>query len=249
MRRAHDEPDAFTWQGPAAPGTTLHLRDIAGNISVRASADSLVHVTASKHWRHGGASAVGFAVARHGAELDVCALFGGGTCAATGYRRHNSGFHRILGIAWGSDMRADFVVTVPPGVAVDASTVSGDVAVDGAQAPLTLRTTNGNVFAATHVGPIGATTINGSIAAFEDSLPPGAGSTSATTVNGDVMVAAPANLGATLDLSTINGSVTTDFPVPVQGTHGTRRAQGTVGTGGAPVILHAVNGSVTLRKR
>jgi hypothetical protein len=46
----------------------------------------------------------------------------------------------------------------------------------------------------------------------------------------------------------VNGSITTDFPLTVQGKWGPRKAHGTIGGGGRELSLETVNGSVELRK-
>ena len=49
--------------------------------------------------------------------------------------------------------------------------------------------------------------------------------------------------------STVNGSMTTDFPLTIRGKWGPKRMSGTVGEGGRTLSLSTVNGDMTLRRR
>jgi DUF4097 and DUF4098 domain-containing protein YvlB len=46
----------------------------------------------------------------------------------------------------------------------------------------------------------------------------------------------------------VNGSLTSDFPIMVQGRMNPRRIRATIGKGGRRIRLETVNGSVELRK-
>ena len=49
-----------------------------------------------------------------------------------------------------------------------------------------------------------------------------------------------------LDVQTVNGSITTDFPLEVKGKIGGRRLEGRGGSGRATFRIRTVNGSVKL---
>ena len=66
--------------------------------------------------------------------------------------------------------------------------------------------------------------------------------------HGSVTISLPANFGAQLELSTVNGHVSTDFPITVSGSLSSRRIRGTVGDGKTRLRASTVNGSVNLRK-
>ena len=72
-----------------------------------------------------------------------------------------------------------------------------------------------------------------------------------TTVNGSVVVELPANAGADVELSTVNGSLRTDFEISVQGRLSPRNLRGRIGPAGAAgtrLKVTTVNGSVELRR-
>ena len=58
----------------------------------------------------------------------------------------------------------------------------------------------------------------------------------------------PAALNATVSANTINGAITSDFPLTTSGKLVAHHAKGVVGDGGRQVELNAVNGSVRLKK-
>ena len=46
----------------------------------------------------------------------------------------------------------------------------------------------------------------------------------------------------------MNGDITTDFPLTVQGRFSKRRISGTIGSGGRQLELETVNGGIELKK-
>ncbi len=56
------------------------------------------------------------------------------------------------------------------------------------------------------------------------------------------------DLNANVRASTLNGSITTDFPMTLTGTFTPRKLEGTIGAGGRSLELSTVNGSITLSK-
>jgi hypothetical protein len=249
MRRARESTETWDWKTDMSAGSTLHLRDVKGDITVRAAPGATMEVTGSKRWTHGRPNSVKFEAQSKGSDVSVCAMFGDrGSCSADGYRGRATGYHRVLGFSWGSDARADLVVSLPAGVKLDASTVDGGIIVEGAKAPVTLKSMNGSIKAATSVGPMTAVSINGSIDARVESLPKGSGPLTFTTVNGDVTALLPAALDAIADLETINGSISSDFGLAIEGQYGPHHARGTLGAGGATLHMQTINGRVTLRK-
>ncbi len=65
------------------------------------------------------------------------------------------------------------------------------------------------------------------------------------TVNGDIDATA---LEGPADVETVNGSITTDFPIQVQGHMTPRSLRGQIGSGGRELHVETVNGSVRIRR-
>ena len=68
------------------------------------------------------------------------------------------------------------------------------------------------------------------------------------TRNGGVKLEIPEGYSAELETGTVNGRVSIDFPVTVQGQIG-RQIRATLGAGGAPVRVRTTNGGVTVSHR
>jgi DUF4097 and DUF4098 domain-containing protein YvlB len=67
------------------------------------------------------------------------------------------------------------------------------------------------------------------------------------TINGGVMMSLPENYSAHLETGTVNGNVSVDFPVTVQGRI-TRELSLNLGSGGATVRAMTTNGGVRLTR-
>lgn len=249
-RDARELPDAFSWSDELAPGTTLHLRTMTGDVTVRGTAEPHAHVQGMKRWRRGRARDVNFVMARSGDDVYLCAIWTrrGGRC---GHQRWGPRPHRLLAMfslfRRRSDMSASFEVMLPPGVRVDASTVNGKVVVTEASGDVKAETVNGDIRASTMGGALALTTVNGSIRARAVSLVKDA-AVKLETVNGSIRAELPEPLDADLQLSTVNGQITTDYPVELTGKASARDIRGTVGGGGRRVELKTVNGSVELKR-
>ena len=250
-RDARDVPDAFSWSDELAPGTTVHVRTMNGNVTVRGTAEPRTHVQGTKRWRRGRERDVRFVASRSGDEVYLCAIWTrrGGRCGDERYDPRPARWIRMFSLLRRrSDMAASFEVMLPAGIRVDASTVNGGVTVTEAAADVKAETVNGDIRASTMGGALSLKTVNGSIRARAAALGKDA-AIELETVNGSIRAELPSPLDANVQLSTVNGRITTDFPVALSGRATARDLRGTIGTGGAPVKLTTVNGSVELKTR
>ena len=251
VHRAHQDVP-FSWSTQLPPGAVVHFRDGVGNITVRRAAGTQASVSGMRQWRRGRSTDLEFVMRQDGRDYYVCAMWrGSGKCGASGYRGRRTGgvlsifslFHR------GTDATANLVAELPAGVAVDARTTVGTVQIDGIAGGVTAHVTNGTVQAWNVSGPLALSTTNGNVRVTADSLAP-ADSVILTTTNGTVRAELPAGLQGTFDLSTVNGSVSSDFPIPAAtGGRIGRHLEGQIGQSSRLVRLHAVNGTVTLTGR
>lgn len=239
--------DTFTWSGTVAPGAWMRLRNLNGTVLVARSDDDVVRLRATKRYKGGRPQPVRFEVTPDGGDVTVCALWGerGGTCTAERYasRGGRAGLLRRL-FSHEQSVNVDFVVAVPAGVRVDASTVNGRVTVADVVGEVRASTTNGSLVLAALGGPVHARSVNGGIRVRVDSLAPGT-ELEAETVNGSVTALAPSSLQGEVDMATVNGSVRTDFPL-AGGMASGKHLRATLGAGGPKLTLRTVNGSVRL---
>jgi len=66
------------------------------------------------------------------------------------------------------------------------------------------------------------------------------------SVNGAINLGLPSSPNAEVSASTVNGGITTDFPLQVKGKFMGHRLNGTLGNGGTRIELSNVNGSIRL---
>ena len=233
------DPSVWTWKGELKSGT-IHIRDINGSIEVKPASDANVSVVASARWHRGDPkSDVRYQVASSGTDLAICAMWDEGTCSADGrYTTHGNFLSKFLRKK--NDVAVSFTVLVPTGVHVDVMTVNGSISVF-ATAPVRARNVNGGIKVATSVGPVTAETVNGSVDARMTTLG-GDGPVSAKTINGSARLYLPRDLDADVSLDTMNGSVSSDFPLTAQQGDFKRSLRGAVGKGGRRVEVHSMNG-------
>jgi hypothetical protein len=160
----------------------------------------------------------------------------------------------------GVEVNVEFRVRVPARVRLaSVSTVNGSVTVHDVSGAGSLTAVNGNVVLARGAGIFSARATNGNVTlellSLEGGLAPVPGSArgaaprgiSAQTVNGNVAVALPADAGAELEARTQNGDFSSDLPLLAHSSAAGRAIRGRVGSGGPPLLLRTVNGSIRLR--
>lgn len=241
--QATQTDDSFKWSGQIRAGDWVHVEDLNGSVTVGPASGSEVQVTAIKRWRRGDPQLVRIEAKKVGDNIVICALWGDrASCDDRG--SHHSDNNRGR-----NDVSVEFNVLVPHGVKIGAGTVNGSVTVDGATSTVDASAVNGEVDVATTGGPVNAETTNGSVRARmgrSDSDEP----MSFATVNGNVIVEFTGDFGGDVDLSTVNGSLNTNFEMTISGRLDPKHLHAHIGKPGGPRMkLETVNGSVELRKR
>ena len=232
--------DAWDYRALIKPTQQVWIRNTNGPIEVVAGAGDSLVVHVEKSWRMSDPQSVQIIPVLTERGLTICAVW-----EARERRCEEGGDYRISGVKK-NDVAVRFTVQLPRNVPVDASTVNGELQIDGVSAPVDAKTINGRVAVNTSTGPVNATTINGSIEANMEALT--SGDMHLTTVNGSVSAGLPREINANIDAQTVNGRVETDFPVKVVGKISPRHLRGTIGNGGATLKLVTVNGSITLHE-
>jgi hypothetical protein len=234
----------FEWTGRLAAGRTLEVKNVNGEIEAVAAAGDEIRVTATKRARRSDPDDVRIEVVEHGDGVTICAVYPPGPdgrdneCAPGSGGRMNS--HR-------NDTNVSFRVEVPRGVRFSGRTVNGGVSARGLDADIDAHTVNGSIDVSTN-GLVRASTVNGGIdvemgrADWTDDL-------DFETVNGNIALTLTGDVHAEVSASTVNGSISTDYPLTIQGRFGPKRLRGTIGDGGRSLSMATVNGSIELRRR
>jgi hypothetical protein len=242
--RAQESSQTMRWAFQVPDGRWINIRDMNGPVTVRRGDGDSVIVTATKRVRRGDAEYVRYDVQHYdGQDVLVCALWGpNATCSPTDYdsNQHDRDTRR-------NQITVSFEVTVPAGVRIAAHTVNSGVSVTGATSEVRAGTVNGSVTVETDGGPVSAATVNGSVHVSMPNYKPTQDMHFAT-VNGSVVVEIGSDVDADIELQTVNGRFTTDFPVTLNGRIDPRHLRATLGKGGPQIRMTTVNGNVELRK-
>lgn len=246
----HKEPNAFSWNGNVAAGQTLYLRNVTGGIKVLATDSPTVRVQASKSWRGGGDGNVRIIQRDVAGGVIICTMVGNASdCTPSSYSTNGPNGTRTINLrdllGRGKTATVEYVVTVPAGVKVDVTTISGAIGMADVTGPVKAETVNGRVQVAARSGPVTASSVNGSVSVAIDSLGE-PGDIELSTVNGSVTAQLPPSLQAQLSMETVNGSLHSDFDVAGRDTSEHKEIHGTIAGGGRRVALETVNGSVKL---
>ena len=144
----------------------------------------------------------------------------------------------------GLEVSVEYHVRVPAHVILKrVETVNGTVRARGIEGSGLLRSVNGNVELLEAAGRFDARSTNGNVRIELNQLPPGS-PISIETVNGNVVLALPANADAELDILSLNGDFRSELPVMLRGKLSSRDFRGQLGRGGDPVKVRTVNGGI-----
>jgi DUF4097 and DUF4098 domain-containing protein YvlB len=237
----------FEWSGGSG-AKALEISNVSGDIDVNVGGDAVV-VRATKNAATPEAlKGVNVEVREKGSKVIV----------ETEYPKHAKGE---------SNIRIDFDVTLPEGVELAASTVSGDVTVagvktveastvsgtvnvSGAYEKASVSTVSGDAIID---NPSGATkrlaveTVEGDIEA-KASLPDGGGDYVFSAVDGDIILTLSGNLdNYDVELDSLSGEVKTDLPIKKESKFVGTEYEGSAGAGSNEINVSTVSGSITLK--
>jgi DUF4097 and DUF4098 domain-containing protein YvlB len=145
-----------------------------------------------------------------------------------------------------------FELRVPRSLAYNfdqVSTASGNINVSGIRGHLRVSTASGDVEVKDVSGEVSARSASGDVEVEISSLE-GTGDMKFASASGDVHVRLPASLDADVRMSTISGTVKTDFPIEVrQPRYGPgSNARGRLGGGTRSLQITSASGDVSLMK-
>ena len=251
---AQSSSQEFRWSGRVSQGSAIEIKGLNGDIAAELAAGTEIEVVANKHSRRGDVNAVSVKVVEHAGGVTICAIYPTDTpnvntsCEPSPSRNPSNSFdpspsgHNVRS----NDVRVDFRVRVPAGVNLLARTVNGDINAESLASNVESKTVNGNVRISTS-GHAEAKTVNGEIQARLGSAN-WTGALNFKTVNGEIIIELPPDVGASVQASTFNGTINSDFPLTLLGKNNKRQLSGTIGQGGRELLLKTLNGSINLRR-
>jgi Ni/Co efflux regulator RcnB len=245
-QRSPEQTSDFRWSEQIGSGAWVRSSNVNGKISVTQGTGNRVELVATKRWRTGDPARVRIEARKVGNDVEICALFDDQRSCDDKYEGRSRWRDRDDDR---NDVSVDFAIVMPRNVRLRAATVNGSVDVRGATSDVEASAVNGSVDVETGEGPLSASTVNGSVYAritgssFNHPM-------SFTTVNGNVIAELPAGAGADIEMTTVNGTLRSDFDLTVRGRIDPRNLNVHVGAPGGPRIrLTTVNGNLELRKR
>jgi hypothetical protein len=152
--------------------------------------------------------------------------------------------------SWGrhESWSVSYVVFVPRRFDLRLEAHNGGLGVTGVVGKMDLQTENGSVNLSDVGGDVSARTQNGSLnVELSGGKWEGSG-LDVETQNGSVRMGIPASYAAQIETGTVNGRMSTDFPITVQGRIG-RRLSLPLNGGGTTLRAITTNGSVSLSRR
>jgi hypothetical protein len=142
-----------------------------------------------------------------------------------------------------------FDISVPRRTDLTARTVNGPISVDDVAGKMELVAVNGPVHLDAVGGDVHARTTNGPLIVTLDGAKWDGTGLDSETSNGPVVLTIPANYSAHLETGTVNGPMSFDFPITVQGRFSSRNIETDIGGGGPTIRAVTTNGPLTVRRR
>ncbi len=163
----------------------------------------------------------------------------------TRYPEHDSWFR-----GYSNPASVEYTITVPKGVRLKASVVNSPLEISGITGEVHASTVNAEVVASGLANSADVTTVNSRAEADFAALPT-SGHVRVHSVNGTAIVVIPSNSNAEVRAHSLNGSIHSDFNLPIErARYGPgSRLDGKIGNGGGPEVeLDTVNGGIQIRQ-
>jgi hypothetical protein len=233
----------WSWRKAVPAGRAVEIKGVNGDVSATAASGNEVEVIARKTARRSDPDDVRIEVVEHDGGVTICAMY-----PTPRGQRDNECLPGARGRSntRNNDVNVDFEVRVPRGVRFVGKTVNGSVRATNLSADVQANTVNGSIRVST-AGLAEAHTVNGSInvrlgrADWDDSL-------QFQTVNGAIIVELAGDVNADVSATTVNGSLSSDWPMTMRGRWSPRHMNGKIGSGGRELALETVNGDIELRR-
>jgi DUF4097 and DUF4098 domain-containing protein YvlB len=151
------------------------------------------------------------------------------------------------------DASVNFELRVPQSIEYNfdrISSVSGNVSLEAVTGRIRAESVSGNVDVMDVSGILSASSVSGNVTAQVTRVTGSGEVMKFSSVSGNVVVRAPANLDADIEMSSVSGSLKTDFPIEVrEPRYGPgRSARGRLGSGTNSLRITTVSGRVSLTR-
>lgn len=149
----------------------------------------------------------------------------------------------------GESWSVTYEIYVPNRTDLSLDTENGPVAVEDVSGTMRLTAVNGPLSLERVAGDVRAHAQNGPLAVVLEGTSWSGAGLDASTQNGPVVLTIPEDYNATLETGTVNGPMSVNFPITLQGRIGGRRITTTLGRGGPTIRVVTTNGPAVVRHR
>lgn len=227
----YSERDEFRQSYQLAGGAKVEVRGINGSVDIETGAGSTADVYIVRS-------------ARNREDLEFRKVIVEQTATSLVIRSEND---RERGFGRNRDVRQRVMLKLPRAIDLNVSGINGQVGVGEIDGPVRLSGINGRVEVAQALGYSDISGINGRVKITIAQL--GSRGIHVSGINGGVELSFAEELNADLDVTGINGSVNTDVAnVTVFGKLDRQNFHAKIGSGGSPIKLSGINGSVKLSR-
>ncbi len=210
------------------PGGTITLSNVDGDVIIQAWTGNRVDVKATKRGEAKDLDRVEIIVNATPKHIHI----------ETDYPRHSNNI----------DVSVQYELMVPENAILETiRNVNGDIDVLGVEASIKASTVNGKVKIEGSKSSVEANTVNGKVSVTWAEFPKH-GRVDMSTVNGKVKLYLPEKTNATVEATSMNGSIHCDFPITVKKGFLSNKLNGTIGAGGTIIDLTTINGSIDIVK-
>lgn len=230
-----------------APGGTINVANVSGDVIVSGYDGSTVVVSGFKEGRD-----------RDVVEVEDLSTQGRVSVRAKypNYCNCDAGIRFEVKVPRSANFNFDKITTASGNIRAEGvsgnislHTASGDVEVQGVSGEIRASSASGSVKVRDAAGSVSANSASGNVDVELNRLE-GTGDMHFSSASGDVHVRLPASLDAQVDMSTVSGSIDTDFPIEVKNhKYGPgSSAHGQLGSGSRLIKISSASGDVKLTR-
>jgi hypothetical protein len=237
----------FRWEKALAAGTAVSLHNLNGDVTVTPSTSGKVEIVGRKRGNRRYFDEVSLEVVETSRGIMVCSMFRNADmeCDESGFRMHgrrDRDRDRDF-----DDVQIDIEVKLPKDLVLDARSVSGNVAVTGAEGSVRASSVSGDVrMEKLRATGVRASSVSGNVTVFVEALT-GNGDLRFSSVSGDVTAELPQGIDADVTMRSVSGSLDSEFPLTLNGRVNRNRLEARIGRGGRNLEVSTVSGDVRLR--